>query len=96
MENRSIIKIGNVLSFHVHYQIINNYPNKTQGFNFNFSEMINETFSKDECFLCYSNEKNALYLPCRHNVACIKCSKLLKNCPICKKAIEDLLKIYKS
>ena len=34
-------------------------------------------------------------MPCKHHVACFKCSKLLKTCPICKTVISDHIKMYK-
>ncbi len=48
------------------------------------------------CVICYESDRDALYLPCKHNTACIKCSKILKECPICRIKIQDLVKIYKS
>lgn len=36
------------------------------------------------CIICVENERNCLFLPCQHSCACIKCSKGLKNCPICR------------
>ena len=48
-----------------------------------------------ECIICCENERDALYLPCRHNTACLRCSKSLTYCPICKVKIEDMIKIYK-
>jgi hypothetical protein len=49
-----------------------------------------------DCIICCENERDALYLPCKHNTACLKCSKNLKDCPICKIRIEDLIRIYRS
>ena len=52
--------------------------------------------SKGDCVICCENERDALYLPCKHNTACVKCSKNLRDCPICKLKIEDIIKIYRS
>ena len=47
------------------------------------------------CAICFTNEKNVVFIPCKHNVACSDCSKNLKNCPICRKKIIEIIKIYK-
>lgn len=36
------------------------------------------------CIICVDNDRDAIYMPCRHNAACVKCTKMLKTCPICK------------
>ena len=51
---------------------------------------------KQECIICCENERDTLYMPCRHNAACMRCSKNLEKCPICKIVIDDLIKIFKS
>ena len=56
----------------------------------------NEEIKSKDCIICYENDRDCLYLPCRHNTACMKCSKNLTNCPICKVKIEEFIKIYRS
>ena len=51
---------------------------------------------RGECIICCESERDALYLPCRHNTACLRCSKALTHCPICKFKIDDIIKIYKA
>lgn len=39
---------------------------------------------KAECIICIEGDKDCLYLPCKHNVCCMKCSKNINKCPICQ------------
>lgn len=48
------------------------------------------------CVICCENDKDCVYMPCKHNAACIKCSKNLKECPICRLKIDDFIRIYKN
>lgn len=46
------------------------------------------------CMKCKVEEKDAVLLPCKHNVVCFLCSEKLKECPHCHEEIEERLKIY--
>mmetsp|Transcript_9559 Transcript_9559/g.12511 ORF Transcript_9559/g.12511 Transcript_9559/m.12511 type:complete len:354 (-) Transcript_9559:211-1272(-) len=55
-------------------------------------------FSNDpDCVVCMSAEKNVMVLPCSHVCLCEECAKQLplrsKNCPICREAFTDVMKI---
>ena len=45
--------------------------------------------------VCYENDRDALYLPCKHNLVCLRCSKMMRECPVCREKIVDTIKIYK-
>lgn len=62
----------------------------------NSAAPIEEKCSQNTCVICYENEKDCVYQPCNHNAGCIRCSKGLKECPICRKRIEDFIRIYRS
>eukprot|EP01017_Pseudomicrothorax_dubius_P014424 TRINITY_DN1683_c0_g1_i11.p1 TRINITY_DN1683_c0_g1~~TRINITY_DN1683_c0_g1_i11.p1 ORF type:complete len:466 (+),score=48.88 TRINITY_DN1683_c0_g1_i11:221-1618(+) len=47
------------------------------------------------CVICCEDERDAVLLPCRHQVACMRCSKKLEQCPMCRVAITDMIKTYK-
>lgn len=49
-----------------------------------------------ECNICCNAESDCLILPCKHNFACLKCTKNLRECPVCRKTIEGIIKIYRS
>lgn len=55
-----------------------------------------ETDKSNACIICCENEFDTLLMPCKHNIACMKCTKNLKECPICRKKIEDFIRIYKA
>jgi hypothetical protein len=44
-----------------------------------------------ECALCMDAERNVLFLPCSHVVACGGCAALLSDCPMCRREIEQKL-----
>lgn len=48
------------------------------------------------CNICFENEKNILFLPCKHLCSCIDCSKNLNRCPICNKKIKKKINFYLS
>lgn len=59
------------------------------------TQKITKVASGLNCKICYENEANALFLPCRHNISCEDCSKLLKICPVCNSAIEKAIIIFR-
>ena len=86
-----IFKIGNSAMYQVYFP---KTPSK------NVNEM-NTIISKesggenDKCVVCWDLERDCLIMPCRHNITCVKCTKSLKNCPICRMPLVDIIKIYK-
>ncbi|EGR33735.1 hypothetical protein IMG5_041730 [Ichthyophthirius multifiliis] len=48
------------------------------------------------CVICCENERNVVFIPCRHNCTCIQCSKNIQECPICRTQIRDTVQIYKA
>jgi len=72
---------------------------KVKRSNTNYLEMMQPNKNYDSsinCAICYENDRDAVFIPCKHNVACLKCSKNIKNCPVCRFKITDVIKIYKS
>lgn len=55
--------------------------------------------SVKECLICCNNSSDGVIMPCGHSGICYNCGlKLLedgKNCHICRKKIESLLKVDK-
>ncbi len=60
----------------------------------------NENSSDDDCVICMDISRNSVLRPCNHMITCYECSMLLlnreDNCPICRKRIEDVIKIFMS
>lgn len=46
--------------------------------------LVSQRMHPNACVICCDSDKDCVYLPCKHNTACIKCSKNLKECPICR------------
>eukprot|EP01125_Pyxidicula_operculata_P018378 TRINITY_DN6527_c0_g1_i2.p1 TRINITY_DN6527_c0_g1~~TRINITY_DN6527_c0_g1_i2.p1 ORF type:complete len:141 (-),score=8.51 TRINITY_DN6527_c0_g1_i2:68-490(-) len=58
---------------------------------------ISEMEEKNMCKICYERECDTVILTCNHSVMCYDCSQLeLKDCPICRKPIKAIIKIFKS
>lgn len=43
------------------------------------------------CKLCMIEERNSIFMPCKHCCCCHECASDLKRCPICKTAIADII-----
>ena len=54
-------------------------------------QMMEETI----CKVCLENKRNRTFLPCKHTVACDECTNKLRVCPVCRKKIMALVKVYK-
>ncbi|XP_069467816.1 E3 ubiquitin-protein ligase NEURL1 isoform X5 [Ambystoma mexicanum] len=55
----------------------------------------------DECTICYENLVDAVIYSCGHMCLCYTCGLKLKGmdnacCPICRRAIKDIIKTYRS
>ncbi|CAD8197646.1 unnamed protein product [Paramecium octaurelia] len=52
---------------------------------------------QDKCLICYENQPNILFVPCRHGGICEKCAQdiVLKSnqCYLCRKNIQQILRI---
>lgn len=67
--------------------------------NSNYLEMMQSPKNFDgtmNCAICYENDRDVVFIPCKHNVCCIKCSKSIRQCPVCRFKITDIIKIYRS
>ncbi|CAD8100448.1 unnamed protein product [Paramecium sonneborni] len=53
--------------------------------------------TQDKCLICYENQPNILFVPCRHGGICEKCAEdiMVKSnqCYLCRKDIKQILKI---
>lgn len=50
----------------------------------------------DLCQICYSEEQNAVFCDCGHVCSCVTCAKQVDLCPICRKTIKSVIKIYRT
>ena len=47
-----------------------------------------------KCKVCFVEEVQVLFLPCRHLVTCEKCAHRLHQCPMCRKNIQDTIMVF--
>ncbi|KAJ5272318.1 hypothetical protein N7478_007443 [Penicillium angulare] len=50
----------------------------------------------DLCQICYSEEQDAVFIDCGHVCSCVTCAKQVDLCPICRKSIKSVVKIYRT
>lgn len=55
---------------------------------------ISSDLSINPCLLCYSKQREILFMNCKHLLCCNSCSEKLKKCPICREIIVEKIKIF--
>jgi hypothetical protein len=48
------------------------------------------------CQICYGEGVDALFYDCGHVCACVECAKQVEVCPICRKTVKEVVKIWKA
>jgi len=48
------------------------------------------------CTICLENPTDCTFLPCGHLCTCMTCSKRITSCPLCRGAISQKVKVFKS
>ncbi|CAI9717319.1 baculoviral IAP repeat-containing protein 7-A [Octopus vulgaris] len=46
------------------------------------------------CKICLDEDLNVVFLPCGHLVSCVSCAAALSNCPLCRKIVHGMVKIF--
>ncbi|KAJ5398300.1 hypothetical protein N7509_006413 [Penicillium cosmopolitanum] len=67
---------------------------KRHGKGISYWEVADE--EADLCQICYSEEQNAVFCDCGHVCSCVTCAKQVDLCPICRKTIKSVIKIYRT
>lgn len=57
---------------------------------------ISSDESKGTCKVCYMNEVELLFLPCKHASCCGQCAASVTNCPLCRAPITSSIRIFLS
>ena len=56
--------------------------------------------NEKECVVCMDSERNCVLHPCHHLCTCIQCGRLLFKrqdaCPICRRTITNVFRVYHS
>ncbi|EED24582.1 MATH and UCH domain protein, putative [Talaromyces stipitatus ATCC 10500] len=66
---------------------------KRHGKGISYWEVADEEM--DLCQICYGEEQDALFYDCGHVCACVTCAREVEICPICRKNVLKVVKIYK-
>lgn len=76
-------------------------PQKLQQVDRSVNEDINKHVEKGAekddnglCIICFTNDKNALPLPCAHLFACSTCLEKVSMCSVCRTDISTRIKIF--
>ncbi|KAL8737721.1 MAG: hypothetical protein Q9181_001406 [Wetmoreana brouardii] len=48
------------------------------------------------CKICYESEMDALFYDCGHVVACEDCARQVDTCPVCRKSVRGVCKIWRT
>ncbi|KAL4805009.1 hypothetical protein BDV18DRAFT_23764 [Aspergillus unguis] len=67
---------------------------KRHGKGISYWEVADE--EKDLCQICFGEEQDALFYDCGHVCACVTCARMVDICPICRKKIINVVKIYRT
>ena len=51
---------------------------------------------KVDCKICLEGSVEMVFIPCGHICACNSCAERVTSCPLCRKTIEQSIKIYVS
>ena len=92
LQNRTIFKIGNSAMYEVNYPSVEVKESESVG----HANIDRNAGYETNCSICLDAERDCLIMPCRHNVSCTRCIKSVKNCPVCRTLITDIIRIYKA
>ena len=48
------------------------------------------------CQICYEAEMDCLFYDCGHVCACLPCAKQLASCPVCRKDVISVVKMFRA
>jgi hypothetical protein len=51
--------------------------------------------TEGECCICMNAQSDSVLYRCGHVCACLPCAKEMKQCPICREEVTDVIKIWK-
>ncbi|KAK5197574.1 hypothetical protein LTR92_003514 [Exophiala xenobiotica] len=50
----------------------------------------------DLCQICYSQEIDALFFDCGHVCSCVECARQCEICPICRRNVKQVVKMFRA
>ncbi|XP_048469780.1 E3 ubiquitin-protein ligase LRSAM1 isoform X2 [Rhincodon typus] len=60
------------------------------------SAVSEEVLAQSECVVCLERESQMIFLPCGHVCCCQTCGASLYTCPLCRKDIEQKIRMYRT
>ncbi|XP_062929903.1 E3 ubiquitin-protein ligase LRSAM1 isoform X1 [Mobula hypostoma] len=55
-----------------------------------------QVLAQSECVVCMERESQMIFLPCGHVCCCHTCGMELHTCPLCRKEIEQKIRMYRT
>jgi len=55
---------------------------------------VDQYENPDECVICMDKKRSVVNVPCGHLVLCDTCGPTVKECPICRAAITNILTVF--
>ena len=70
---------------------------KKHNYFFELKDIYDGAGANGKCVICYTNNRNTIFINCRHSCCCQNCSNALnpKICPLCKNDIHDIIFLHK-
>ena len=70
---------------------------KKHNYFFELKDIYDGAGANGKCVICYTNNRNTIFVNCRHSCCCQNCANALnpKVCPLCKNVIQDIIFLYK-
>jgi len=50
----------------------------------------------DLCQICYGEEIDALFFDCGHVCSCVECARQCDICPICRRSVKSVVKMFRA
>ncbi len=64
--------------------------------NENSKDEVKTEDSDNNCKICFELRIDVVLIPCGHVVVCESCSKSLDKCPVCRKGVNGVVKMFKA
>lgn len=45
------------------------------------------------CIVCFTDERDVIFLPCRHRAVCSDCFSHMDTCPVCRSSVREVVKV---
>ena len=68
--------------------------NNNENFNEN-DRKKQELTDQRTCKVCLDRLYDCMFMPCNHLCCCLQCASALKQCPLCRRKIDKIIKVYR-